>query len=137
MFFEDYPQRNEPVTGHEPDSPMRHKRADLERGALEQGTFDLDTGCLKTIGVQSIGLTQGAQHEQRPRIDNSIYTDLSGNVRMTVEQLGTVELTRGDVIVIPCWHAFSIESLSKQSQLIRVSDEPAMRALGFRDVTML
>jgi gentisate 1,2-dioxygenase len=31
MFFEDYPQRNEPVTGHEPDSPMRHKRADLER----------------------------------------------------------------------------------------------------------
>jgi gentisate 1,2-dioxygenase len=62
---------------------------------------------------------------------------LSGNVRMTVEQFGTVELTRGDVIVIPCWHAFSIESLSEQSQLIRVSDEPAMRALGFRDVTML
>lgn len=137
MFFEDHPQRNEPVTGHEPDSPMRHKRADLERGALEQGTFELDTGCLKTIGVQSIGLAPSARHEQRPRIDNSIYTVLSGNVRMTVEQLGTVELTRGDVIVIPCWHAFSIESLSEQSQLIRVSDEPAMRALGFRDVTML
>jgi gentisate 1,2-dioxygenase len=135
MFFEDHPRRNEPVVGHEPDSTMRHKRADLERGAREHGTFDLPTDCLKTIGVESIGLARGARHEERARIDNSLYTVMSGNVRMTVEQFGTVDLTRGDVIVIPCWHAFSIESLSERSHLIRVSDEPAMRALGFRDVT--
>ncbi|TCG08524.1 cupin [Paraburkholderia steynii] len=136
MFFEDHPQRNEPVTAHEPDSPMRFKAADLERGAYENGTFDLATDSLKTIGVQSIGLVRGARQESRPRIDNSLYTVMSGEVRFTVDQLGTVELTRGDVIVIPCWHAFTIESQSARAQLVRVSDEPALRALGFRDVTL-
>ncbi|VXC13940.1 Cupin [Burkholderia sp. 8Y] len=137
MFFEDHPQRNEPVTAHEPDSPMRHKGADLEHAAREQGTFDVAADCLKTIGVQSNGLKRGSPHAQPPRIDNNLYTVMSGQVRLTVEPLGTIEMTRGDVVAVPCWHAFEFESVSDAAQLIRVSDEPAMRALGFCDVTRL
>ena len=55
-------------------------------------------------------------------------------MRISVEKLEPVELVRGDVIAIPCWHAFTIEGLADWSQLIRVSDEPVMNALGFSEL---
>lgn len=137
MFFEDHPQRNEPAMGDAPDSPLRHKGADLARMTRERGTVELDTHSLPTTGVHALGLECGATHEQAKRIDNNLYTVIEGRVRMTIEHFGTVELTRGDVAVVPCWHAFSIEGLAGWSQLIRVTDEPALRALGFRDVSKL
>ncbi|KWI47392.1 cupin [Burkholderia pseudomultivorans] len=137
MFFEDHPQRNEPVIGREPDSPLRYRGPMLEAAAREQRVFDLDTRCLNTIGVQSIGVEGGARHASGRRIDNNLYTVTAGSVRATVEQLGSVELVRGDVIVVPCWHAFSFEAVDGWSQLVRVTDEPLFDALGFRNVTAL
>jgi gentisate 1,2-dioxygenase len=134
MYFEDHPQRNEPAVAHEPDSPLRHKGVDLDRGAREKGTVDFAAGGLKTIGLQAVGIEREQSQSHDKRIDNNLYTVTRGSVRMTVEQLGAVDLVRGDVIAIPCWHAFTIEGLDDWSQLIRVSDEPVMTALGFREL---
>lgn len=134
MYFEDHPQRNETVTAHEPDSPLRHKGIDLDRRTREKGIVDIAPGGLKTIGLQALGIERGQPHAHDKRIDNNLFTVTRGSVQVTVEQLGTVELARGDVIAIPCWHAFTIEGLADWSQLIRVSDEPVMSALGFREL---
>ncbi|CAB5300998.1 gentisate 1,2-dioxygenase [Burkholderia multivorans] len=135
MFFEDHPQRNEPARGDAPDSPLRHKGEVLARLARERGEFALDTGSLHTTGVHVLGLERGAKHSQPKRIDNNLYTVVTGSVRMTIERLGTIELTRGDVAVVPCWHEFAVEGTADWSQLVRVTDEPALHVLGFRDVS--
>jgi gentisate 1,2-dioxygenase len=134
MYFEDHPLRNEPIVGHEPDSALRNKGEDLERSMRANGTVDIAPGDLKTIGLQAIGLKRGEAPAHGKRIDNNIYAITAGEVRMTVENLGTADLVRGDVIVIPCWHTFTIEGRADWSSLIRVSDEPVMKALGFREV---
>lgn len=134
MYFEDHPQRNEPVVAHEPDSPLRHKGVDLDVSTQTKGLVDIAPGALKTIGLQAIGMERGQSHSHHKRIDNNLYTVTRGSVKMDVEQLSSVELVRGDVIAIPCWHAFTIEGLADWSQLIRVSDEPVMTALGFREL---
>ncbi|MDE1180064.1 cupin domain-containing protein [Paraburkholderia sp.] len=135
MFFEDHPRRDEPVVAHEPDSPLRHKGVDLDRDTRKTGTVDIAPGGLKTIGLQAIGIERGQTQSHGKRIDNNLYAVTRGSVRVTVEQLGVVDLVRGDVIAIPCWHTFGIEGLDDSSQLIRVSDEPVMTALGFREPT--
>jgi gentisate 1,2-dioxygenase len=135
MYFEDHPQRDEPVTHCEPDSALRTKGVDLERGMRGHGTVEIARGGLKTIGLQAIGLAHGDTQVRGKRIDNNLYTVTAGEVRMTVENLGVVDLVRGDVVVIPGWHTSRIEGSSEWAQLIRVSDEPVMEALGFREVT--
>lgn len=137
MYFEDHPLRNEPIVSHEPDSTLRNKGQDLERGMRANGTVDIAPGGLKTIGLQAISLKCKETQAHGKRIDNNIYTVTGGEVRMTVEGLGTVDLARGDVIVIPGWHTFTIEGRADWSSLIRVSDEPVMKALGFREVKSL
>ena len=53
---------------------------------------------------------------------------------ITVELLGRVTMTRGDVLVVPSWFAFSIEGGANGATLLRVTDEPVFQKLGFRDV---
>jgi gentisate 1,2-dioxygenase len=43
----------------------------------------------------------------------------------------TFEWSRGDIVVVPTWHAFHHEA-DEESVLFSVSDEPALRALGFQ-----
>lgn len=135
MFFQDHPERNEPIRTHEPDSPLRHKAPDLERQMRERGVADIAPGGLKTIGLQAVGLKAGQTQHHQPRIESNIYVVTAGDVRMDVDALGVVEMSRGDVIVIPCWHRFSMESMSTWAQLVRVTDAPLMDALGFEDVS--
>lgn len=135
MFFQDHPDRNETSTAHEPDSKLRNKGSELTQRMRESGTVEISPGWVNTIGLHAIGLRQGQSQQQVARIDSSIFAVTAGKVRMQVDKLGVVELTRGDVIVVPCWHAYSIEGVSDWSQLVRVTDEPVMKALGFIDVS--
>ncbi|WP_201764708.1 cupin domain-containing protein [Vreelandella titanicae] len=134
MFFENHPERDESVASHEPDSPLRHKGVDLVAGMRERGTVEIAPEGLKTIGLHAIGLTQGQSHGSERRIDNNIYVVTAGEVRINVENLGALTLERGDVVVVPCWHEYNIEGCSSWSQLVRVTDEPVMKALGFVNV---
>lgn len=137
MFFQDHPERNEPIVGHEPDSPLRHKGLVLERQMRERHVVDIAPGELKTIGLQAIGLSAGQSQDHPPSIENNLYVVTAGIVEVRADKLGTVELSRGDVIVVPCWHRFSIEGISAWAQLIRVTDAPVMAALGFKDVASI
>jgi gentisate 1,2-dioxygenase len=131
MFFEDHPERNQTPKAHEPDSALRNKGTDLEAATRQGTTVDIAPGGLKTIGLQAIGLRQGQSQQAGKDIISNIFAVTAGRVRMHVEELGEVELARGDVIVIPSWHAYSIEGTAPWSQLIRVNDAPVMHALGF------
>lgn len=135
MFFEDHPERNEPVVAHEPDSALRHKGHMLEQQMREQGVVDIGPGRLNTIGLQAIGMNKGQTQSFAPRIESNIYSVTAGEISVEVHPLGVVELTRGDVIVVPCWYPYSIKGRSAWSQIVRVCDAPVMDALGFRDVS--
>ncbi|VFB19985.1 cupin domain-containing protein [Pseudomonas fragi] len=137
MFFEDHPSRNEQPTAHAPDSPMRNKGTDISARLRTDGSLPIESSALNTIGLHGVGLKQGERLSYEKRVENNIYAVTAGDVRMNVEGLGVVDLCRGDVIVVPTWNAYSIEGRSAWAQLIRVTDEPVMRALGFVDVTRL
>jgi gentisate 1,2-dioxygenase len=131
MFFQDYPERNEPVTGHEPDSALRFKGGDLARAAHQKGSYDVAAGFYETIGVKMIGLSRGDTHVMRSRPESSIFVVMDGNVSFEVTGLPNSELTRGDVIVVPGWHDFAYSAMSEKARLIRVTDEPLFATLGF------
>lgn len=135
MFFENHPERVERVASSDPDSPLRCKGSDIDRQLRDSGSVDILPGSLRTIGLRAIGLKHGQQQVPGRRIDSSIYAVTRGEVAFDVAELGKVVLGRGDVIVVPCWHAHALEGVAPWSQLIRVSDEPALRLLGFDDVT--
>jgi gentisate 1,2-dioxygenase len=131
MFFQDYPERNEPVIGHEPDSVLRFKGTDLARDAREKGTSDVAAGFYQTIGIQVVGISRGDSRMMRSRRDSSIFIVMEGEVGFDVAGLPKSDLSRGDVIVVPGWHDYSYVALSDTARLIRVSDEPLFSALGF------
>jgi gentisate 1,2-dioxygenase len=60
---------------------------------------------------------------------NQIFTAVTGSSRTVVEG-ETFEWSRGDIVVVPTWNAFHHEA-DEESVLFSVSDEPALRALGF------
>lgn len=131
MFFEHHPQRLESARGRDPDSPLRYKAADILPRAREERSVRIGAEHLATIGLHMIALRRGERHEHEPRMDNNIYAVTSGEVSFSVERLGNVTLSRGDVIVVPSWYGFSIEGGSNGAAMLRVTDEPAFVALGF------
>lgn len=135
MFFENHPEQVEPVRTSDPDSPLRCKGSEIDQRLRRQGQIEILPGGLKTIGLHAIGLERGQKHVPGRRIDNSLFVVTKGEVRFEVDTLGSVTLGRGDVLVVPCWHAHAAEGVSPWSQLIRITDEPALRLLGFDDVT--
>ena len=42
----------------------------------------------------------------------------------------TFDWARGDILAVPCWQPFQHE-VREQTHLVRVSDEPLMRAFDF------
>jgi gentisate 1,2-dioxygenase len=62
--------------------------------------------------------------------DNNVYVVLRGSVRFAVGDVVDDVLTFGDLLTVPCWHEHSWEAL-EDALVLRVSDEPVMRALGF------
>ena len=134
MFFEHHPDTLEQSKGIDPDSQLRYHGASLIERAKEEGDVDFGDGQLPTIGLNAIGLSQGQKQDHPGRIDNNLFAVTSGEAVVTVEPLGRVTMARGDVIVVPSWHPFSIEGGAGGATLLRVSDEPVFRKLGFRDV---
>jgi gentisate 1,2-dioxygenase len=134
MFFEDHPERNELATSHEPDSPLRHKGTALEQLVRASDTVTIAPGGLPTIDLHASGWRRGQERSFGPRIETSIFAVTDGEVMFETEGLGPVELTRGDVIVVPCWHSYAIHGRAAWSQMLRVSDAPVTAALGFTNI---
>lgn len=135
IYFQEHPDGDEKIARNEPDSPLRTKGADLAARTRAEGEVEVSAGILKTMSIHSQGFTAGQVRSDGKRIINVLYAVMQGEVKLTAEKLGTVTLTRGDVAVIPCWHEHSVEGVSGFAQVVRVTDEPAMKALGFTEVS--
>ena len=133
MFFEHHPEKPEKVIGHEPDSRFRYRGAGLQKRARSGSAVEIGDGQLRTIGLHIIGLAQGQREAHQGRLSNNIYAITSGRVAFDVAPLGRHVLSRGDVIVVPSWNVYSLEGQEDGATLLRVSDEPAFAALGFRN----
>jgi len=134
MFFEHHHETLQPVEDQDPDSPLRFHGADLAKRATSEGDVPFGESQMPTIGLNAIGLSQGQRQDHPARIDNNIFAVTAGEIVMTVEPLGTVTLTRGDVVVVPSWYPFAVEGGHNGGTVLRVSDEPVFKKLGFRNV---
>jgi gentisate 1,2-dioxygenase len=90
---------------------------------------ELGQPALPTIALHMQRLDGGFNTEDFGTTANQIFTAVTGCGRTVVEG-ETFEWSRGDIVVVPTWHAFHHEA-DEESVLLSVSDEPALRALGF------
>jgi gentisate 1,2-dioxygenase len=135
IYFQEHPEGDGKIVRDEPDSPLRNKGADLAARTRAEDEIEVSPGILKTMSIHSQGFTAGQTRSDGKRIINVLYAVMEGEVKLTAEKLGTVTLTRGDIAVVPCWHEHSVEGVADFSRVVRVTDEPAMKALGFTEVS--
>lgn len=134
MYFEHYPEFNEPVRGREEHSPFRKAGVDVLGRAEREGEARIDEGRLNTIGLHALKLASGAVRAFPPLVCNNIFAVMAGEARIAAPGIGETVLARGDVAVVPSWHAFSVAGHGEGGTLLRVTDAPVYEKLGFRDV---
>lgn len=138
MFFERHPDKFEKEVVSAETSPLAWRWEDSLR-RLNEVTPDPLASVEKEIELGSPALSSMAVHVQEMRagftgastrvMANAIYTVMDGKGKTTVGET-TLNWQRGDVFVIPAWRAFQHE-VEESAHLIRVSDEPIMRAFDF------
>jgi gentisate 1,2-dioxygenase len=129
MFIEWYPGGFQPIEREDDASPLRLRPGSLLDGDASQ-VVDFGGGHIPTIGLQLHQMHQ-SEGSQRPKsTENNIYVVLRGSVRFAVSGAIDDVLAVGDLLTVPCWHEHSWEALG-DALLLRVSDEPVLRALGF------
>ncbi|MDX3898944.1 MAG: cupin domain-containing protein [Sphingobium sp.] len=134
MFFEHHPDVLESVKGHSPDSSFRFHGLWLSERVQAEKDVRIAEGQLPTIGLHMLHFSQGQVATHAPRIDNNIFAVTGGEAIVTLEALGSLSLTRGDVIVVPSWNQFEIAGGRDGATLLRVTDEPVFEKLGFRNL---
>lgn len=134
MFFEHHPDTLEATKGHEPRSRFRFHGVELATRAAADGEVRFAEAEMPTIGLYLLGLREGARQAEAGRIDNSIFAVTGGEAIFDVEGIGEVRLRRGDVIVVPSWHRFTIEGIAGGATVLRVTDQPVFEKLGFRNL---
>lgn len=98
---------------------------DMAERQVELGT----PPALRTMAVHVQRMSAGFVSPQRRTTANAIYTVIEG---AGVTQVGDKALkwSRGDVFVVPAWQPYQ-HRVSAHAHLVRVSDEPVMKALDF------
>lgn len=138
MFFERHPDKFEPDVRNVQEDPLAFRWEDSLRrldaaSAPEHGMaereIELGNPALKTIAVHVQRLGAGFRSATRRSTANAIYTVVEGEGRT---RAGERELAwqRGDVFAMPAWQPYS-HDVSRDAHLVRVSDEPVMRAFDF------
>ncbi|MES1975617.1 MAG: cupin domain-containing protein [Pseudomonadota bacterium] len=136
MFFEHHPDTLEAVQSTDPQSPFRYHGKAIEEALRSRDEVALGDDQLPTIGLTAIALAGNERQDHAAGIENNIFAVTSGEAVLTVEPLGAVTMARGDVIVVPSWNAYSLAGAAGRATLLRVSDEPVFRKLGFRNVAL-
>lgn len=131
MFFEPHPDTLEAVRSEAPDSGLRYRGDMLAERSGKEDDVVFGGAQIPTMGLHAISLSQGQRIDYGRRIDSSIFAVTSGELVVEVAPLGRVTLTRGDVIVVPNWHAFIVEGGAEGGTCVRVTDEPVFDRLGF------
>jgi gentisate 1,2-dioxygenase len=136
MFFQHHPDEVESATRVDPQSAMRFAFADYKRSVeaapeVAAGVRQLVLGpaTLLTFDRVAIRLAGGTRWQPERSTANQIYTVVEGSGSSRV---GEREFSweRGDMIAAPAWqdqqHGAGADTI-----LLRVSDEPLMRMLGW------
>lgn len=136
MFFEPHPQQFETDIVDAAVAPIAFRWADTLRG-LSGATGD--DGCERQIELGSPALRTIALFMQRHRpggaarnfrtTANSLFAVAQGSGRTIVDG-ASFDWKFGDVVAVPAWRPYRHEA-AEESVLLRVTDTPVMRALGF------
>src|SRR5690606_35892451 len=91
--------------------------------------IELGAPALKTIAIHVQRLGAGFRSAVHRTSANAVFTVVEGegSTRAGDEEL---HWRRGDVFAIPSWRAYSHHA-TRDAHLVRVSDEPVMRAFDF------
>ena len=135
MFFERHPDRFEQQVVDAESSPIAFRRSDWMRalqgapapacGSAER-EIELGSPAMKTIAIHVQQLCRGFVSTPWRTTANAIFTVLEGEGR-TVAGGVDMQWARGDVFAVPAWRAYRHE-VAQDAILVRVSDEPVMRA---------
>jgi len=136
MFVEHMPGGVQDITSspreHEYFFPRAKVLADLESIAAEDGVKHLRldiAASIKTIAITYHQLSAAAHETMKPNTASRIVCVINGGGVATIGDK-TFEFSRGDVLAVPSWKAYSFEA-KENTLLVEVSDEPVMRLLGF------
>jgi gentisate 1,2-dioxygenase len=136
MFFQCHPDEHEVGVAIESDSPMRFAFADY-RPALLTSPRQVPGVRLLTLGSPTqesldrvaIRLEQNIRWEVERNTANQIYVVVEGRGQ-TVFENRELEWQAGDMIAAPSWQR-QTHFISEDAILIRISDEPLIRMLGW------
>lgn len=136
MFFERHPDKFEPVTDDVAESPIAFRweeslrRLDASPRATSgtcEREIELGSPAMNTIAIHVQRLGAGFASTLHRTTANAVFTVLDGEGTTAA---GDTEMSwrRGDVFAVPAWQPYS-HRVSRDAHLVRVSDEPVMRAL--------
>jgi gentisate 1,2-dioxygenase len=89
--------------------------------------IQLGNPAMKSVAIQVQRFDAGFVSPNHRSTANAVFTVLEGAGTTTVGDR-VLKWERGDVFVVPCWQLYHHE-ISTAAHLVRVSDEPLMRAL--------
>ncbi len=138
MFFERHPDKFEKEVVSAETSPLAWRWEDSLRRLDEVGPdplgraereVELGSPAMSTMAVHAQRMSAEFASAPTRTMSNAIYAVLEGKGRTTLGD-ETLSWQRGDVFLIPAWRYFRHE-VEENTHLIRVSDEPIMRAFNF------
>ena len=145
MFLENWPGGFQTPDRVETESAWlfdwQSTRSALDAGAVSGGgaaaggrggqgvRIELGSPALPTIALYMRQLPAGATTQSIRTSANQIFCAVAGSGSTSVEGEELI-WERGDVFVVPSWHRHRHRA-SEEATLFNVSDEPALRALGF------
>jgi gentisate 1,2-dioxygenase len=134
MFFEDHPDRDEPVTRVATTSPYRFsrdamaKRLDAAKPELEGlhgPRITLDAPSMPTMMLTMERLPVGQKTRRQRSTANHVFVVVAGSGETVVDGK-VMKWQRGDTLAVPTWMWFA-HAASSDAVLFEMSDEPLMR----------
>ncbi|MPZ57915.1 MAG: cupin domain-containing protein [Rhizobiales bacterium] len=134
MFFEEYPDKYEPVVKVAQTSPYRFARdamasaldkARPEAEGLHGPRIDLDAPDMRLMGLSMERLEAGRRTRRQRSTVNRLFVPVEGRGETIVDG-ERFAWQRGDCIAVPCWHWFEHRAAA-DSVVFEMSDEPLMR----------
>jgi gentisate 1,2-dioxygenase len=136
MFFEHHSEGIERDAPVDVRSPMRFSFASVRQRLAEApeavpGRREIELGApaLASISLKVMRLAPRSSFRQAPTTANAIFAAIEGEGAADVDERGFV-WQRGDVIAVPAGCRLTCRTTA-ESFLLRVSDEPVLRDLGW------
>lgn len=138
MFFERHPDRFEPVRENVESSPLAFRWEDSMRrldaapacaSGVAEREIELGAPAMKTVAIHVQRLGAGFRSTEHRTTANAVFTVVEGRGRSRIGD-HQFHWQRGDILAVPAWQPCRHE-VEEAAHLVRVSDEPVMRAFDF------